>query len=561
MIDEPTPGSAAEVAPRHRLTRFDRRFLLGITLFGFLLRLLSPIMPDVLSSPSHGLVRIWGLGHPYQSPNGYIFDEVYFAQDACRDLKGMDYLDPEPPLSKLVIASGIAISGLWLHYDRTSAPVTKPCESEGTLPGFGTWGWRLASLLAGTLLIPLIYLVALRLWPDRFFAACAAFLMSFDGMSFVQSRIGMIDAIAILVGLSAYLAFLRHRDARDTRAWVRSGLLLGLVIGLAVAAKWVTLAGWGTMLVFLVGGAVFGALRLETGSGWRFGNLRLPRVGPRDAYMRLAFYLVVFITIPALVYFLSYFRYVTIGHDVPAVCGSGVPGCPVGGSWHDAPALLLAHVGPVWLPAAFPNLGAWFTAISHHDQWTYHYHATLTATHTYGSPWYSWPFLLRPVAYYYQDNLGTSFITHQALRSEVFNLGNPAIWWAAIPALVYTGIVALRERSFAAALIVVAFLAAWLPFSRVTRVMFLYHMFGSLPFMMLAVAFTLARLRHFKVRLVVGHTSLPQLTGTHLALAYLGMVLVTFIFFYPLWTGLPITGDEWNMRIWFNLPDAKLSWI
>ncbi|HEV1998185.1 MAG TPA: hypothetical protein VGR61_08665, partial [Candidatus Dormibacteraeota bacterium] len=88
-----------------RLQRRDVQVIFAITAFAFFLRLLSPVMPDFATHPLRWPpVRVLGLGHPYQSPNGYIFDEVYFAQDACRDLVGMDYLDPEPPLAKLVIA-------------------------------------------------------------------------------------------------------------------------------------------------------------------------------------------------------------------------------------------------------------------------------------------------------------------------------------------------------------------------------------------------------------------------------------------------------------------------
>ena len=67
-----------------------------------------------------------GLGHPFQAPNGYIFDEVYFAQDACKDLVGLDYYDPEPPLAKLAIAAGMVIGGTWMHYDRATSTRSPP---------------------------------------------------------------------------------------------------------------------------------------------------------------------------------------------------------------------------------------------------------------------------------------------------------------------------------------------------------------------------------------------------------------------------------------------------
>src|SRR5262249_29385485 len=66
----------------------------------------------------------------------------------------------------------------------------------------------------------------------------------------------------------------------------------------------------------------------------------------------------------------------------------------------------------------------------------YVYHATLIAGHPYGSPWFSWPFLYRPVAYYYEyQGLGTDLFSGHSLVAGIVNLGNPIIWWASIPAV------------------------------------------------------------------------------------------------------------------------------
>jgi dolichyl-phosphate-mannose-protein mannosyltransferase len=569
------PAAQAAAAPSPRLGPRDYRVVVLITAVAFLLRLLSPILPDFATNPgSWPPVRVMGLGHPYQAPNGYIFDEVYFAQDACKDLIGRDYFDPEPPLAKLVIAAGIVVSGTWMHYDAgyhhtvtTTGNTTKDnaCEAAGTMSGYGTWGWRMASLIFGTALVPLIYLLAFRIRPDRFFATAAALLMTFDGMAFVQSRIAMIDAVALALLLLAYWVFHVHIHARTDKAWWRTATLLGLCVGLSVSAKWTTLAAWGTMLVVL-------------GGGWLLRKnrelKRLPeesvRVGPRDAIVRSLVYVLVLVAIPVAVYVCSYFRYNSIPHcssvtqaglEIPAICPADKP-APV--------ALTLSPLNlggaRVWVPTAIKP-GQYLHQIKVHDQWAYDYHAHLTATHPYGSKWYTWPLLLRPVAYYYQDSLGFDSLNHAPLRAEVFNLGNPAIWWASIPAIVYCVYAAIRGRKYAPIFIAIAFFAAWLPFSRVTRVMFLYHMFGSLPLMILAVSCAITDLRRWVLR----RRRLWGLTGRHLALAYLGTVLLTFIFFYPFWSALPITSESWTQRIWLNVPvenrffniqpDTRISWI
>src|SRR5207253_1668220 len=108
--------------------------------------------------------------------------------------------------------------------------------------------------------------------------------------------------------------------------------------------------------------------------------------------------------------------------------------------------------------------------------------------------WWSWPLLLRPVAYYFQGSgLGQDQWSGQPLVAGMVNLGNPWIWWSSLPCLLALPYYVIRERSFPAAVILIAFLTQWLPWSRITRVIFLYHMFGGLPFMILALAFVLGR--------------------------------------------------------------------
>jgi hypothetical protein len=336
-----------------------------------------------------------------------------------------------------------------------------------------------------------------------------------------------------------------------------------------VAAKWTTLAALGTMLLVLVGGWV-----LRTDRALRGLPASKPRPGPRSGVVRVLAYAIVFLALPLLVYGLSYFRYNSIPH-CSALTGAGLETPAICSSSHPEPlALTLRPVqvagAGIWVPTAL-DPGRYIRQIVIHDQWAYDYHAHLTATHPYGSKWYTWPFLVRPVAYYYQDGLGYDSLKHAPLREEVFNLGNPAIWWAAIPALIYCVAVAIRRRHYPAIFIVIAFAAAYLPFSRVTRVMFLYHMFGSLPLMILAVSYALADLRRWVTDRTLGALRLNVPTGGLLAAAYLGTVIVIFVYFYPLWTALPVGGESWNQRIWFNVPtdnrflhiqpDTRISWI
>ncbi len=164
------------------------------------------------------------------------------------------------------------------------------------------------------------------------------------------------------------------------------------------------------------------------------------------------------------------------------------------------------------------------------------YHRFLKATHPYGSPVWSWPLLARPVLYYAQyDGLGTDVYTGQALIARMSNMGNPWIWWTSLPCVAALPYFIIRHRSFPAAVILLGFLSQYLPWWPITRVLFMYHMFGGLIFMVLALAYVLAFLAQ-KVRA----PSRELIVAGHLAIAVL-----FFGYFYPVWTAVPISTSAW----------------
>ena len=515
-----------------RLDRRDLYWLIALTLIAGILRFGSPIFLDIFAHPgSSAPISAWGIGHNYQDPSlpglgkpndiapnsPFVFDELYFANDAHNDLLGRDYFDPEPPLAKLIIAIGIKLFG------------------------FDSFGWRFMPALFGTALIPLMYLLARQLLAVRFFAVAAGVLTAFDGLTFVESRTAVIDIIPITLVVLAYLFFHLHlnADSVSRRRWMI--VLTGITLGLALGSKWTALAAYGTIIVIL-------ALRLIL--RWT----RYDGVTGGIALLSLAL-------LPGVVYGLSFIRYLTITH--------GITNLP-------QPALS-------FIPFHFNPGAAWTELRDWHWQ-TWHYHITPTADHIFYSPWWSWPLDFRPVVYYYSgQGLGVDQSSGSTLVAEIFNLGNPVIWWAATASLVgiAVGLPALirdyrsrhelapadgaprdaagpvEQRLYLSIFILVAFLAAWLPLSRVPRGLFLYHMLGGLPVMFLGLSLALTYLRTLSGRLP---GMAVRFTGAVPAYAYLVMVIGFFLYFYPLWTGLPLTGDALNNHVWFAFVKPMPNW-
>ena len=535
-------GSPKLVRDTRYFDGWDLAVIIALTVVAFVLRFFSPILPDFFVHPFQGPFitncvsntpinatgdpgTICGLAYPFNRgypdsagrlspPNGQVFDEVYFPLDANQDVKGLqscrptmvvdvlashpggscqyNYFDPEPPLAKEIIGAGEWGYG-WFraHFQGASGDYIDL--------GYNTFGWRIAACIFGILCVPMMYLLARRLWPNRLFAIAAATLVCFDGMFFIQSRIGMIDIFPIFFILFAYFLFMLHIQSRTFEASIVSLVALGVVLGIGIAAKWIVLAAWASIVFLLVSRTVLRALRFEFGLPGR--PFVVWRGSPGNA-------------VPGGVFWPSYLSVALV-------------------------ALVIIPVGIYvvsWYP--FFERGQFHTLA---DMWTYqvasyNYHHNLTATHPYGSKAWTWPLVSRPVLYYAEyTNLGIDKFTGQPLISRMSDLGNPWIWWTALPCLVSLPYFIIRHRSFPALVILLGFITQYLPWFPIARVLFMYHMFGGLVFMILAVAFVVTYLA----------TKMRPPNRNLLVAGYLAMSVLFFGYFYPVWTGVPISESAW----------------
>lgn len=596
------------------LERRDVIAVVLLVLVSMAVRFLSPIYPNFLTGS--GTVAVAGVGYPVthgSAPEcaqvpvgplgrdatgqivdhidvkrcGFVFDEVYFPVDAARDLRqpAESYFDPEPPLAKLLMTPPLAFMG------------------------FTSWAWRTSTVIFGSLLVGLIYLMALRLRRDRWFATAAALFVSLDGLAFVESRTGVIDIIAIFFVALFYYVFLLHWQARTRTQWRTTLYVMALVAGLAFAAKLTALAP------LVIAAALIAARGL---SPWIAGMVPAVRriaggrrhevVMWRAAAGRFAVvHYAAGMLIVGAIFCASFSRYLTIVHtDVYHFikCDPNSPGLTAGSI--DTLQVPTFKVGSVTLP----NPAQAVSNIADITIASLQYHEQECHSHPYASRWYTWPVMYHPVLFYY-DQVNSSVPDNPTVAS-VTDMGNPAVWWLSIPALlacmwrltrgppwwrllvaligllslavmiitfhaaqqpdnvtvhvnpgplftvaflgaaVFAALVtvsAVISRRFVPAFIVLGYLTSWMLWvaGNERRVLFFYHALGMLLFAALALAYVLAGMRNTVV--TVGTRRIPL---APVAWAGVITVLAGFIFFYPVWTALPMPDTDHQMRLWVD---------
>jgi dolichyl-phosphate-mannose--protein O-mannosyl transferase len=415
------------------------------------------------------------------SPNAYALTDEQHLVPERRSFMNSTYFDEiYHPRTGYEFVHGLAV------YETTHPPMGKNFIAMSVaLFGMTPFAWRLPGTLFGVLMVPLLFAFARVLFKSNKWAFFAATVFAFDFMRFTQTRLATIDTYVTFFVLAMYFClylyiqevnlYAADRKYREKNFLRRSLPLLALCGAMTGLA---IASKWQ---------GVYGALGLPI---LFFPALyKLYRYSPRKAKITFLSCFAFFIALPLVIYTLSY---------IPFILAQG------GG-----------------LRAAWDNQGHMFS-----------YHADLVAEHGFASPWWQWPLMLRPL-WLYVNRISPT------LNAGMSTLGNPAVWWFGIAAMLTAIVSLVREKLlqkkpsrkttrnpsfYIPVFLLIAIAAQYLPWAMVSRLTFIYHFFPSVPFMVLLITWFFNR--YVKYRAIT--------------VGYVTVVIALFVLFYPVLSGWPM---------------------
>lgn len=485
---------------------------------------LQRLRPRPLTDPVFGWLAPFGVAlvafllrfHRLGVPKDVAFDEVYYSCDAQSLLRfGYEHSHGDncafddkagsfiahPPLGKWMIALGEKAFG---YPDAV--------------------GWRISACVIGALSVLLLCRIGRRLFRSTLLGCLAGLLLSLDGLHFVLSRVAMLDIFLMFWVLAAFGCLVIDRDVGRARLAARVAasptgfgpklgfrpwrLAAGVCLGAATAVKW-------SGITYLVAFALL-VLAWEVGAR-RTAGIRSPFVAAlaREA---LSLFVLLFV-VAGMVYVASWTGWFVTDGGWRRSCVDPAP-------WAN--------------PSRCGLVRGW---IEYHLE-ILRFHENLASPHPYESGPWTWLLLGKPVSYFYAT-------PSEGMSQEILGIGTPAIWWASLFALPVTFWRWISTRDWRAAAILVGFAAGYLVWFRYPdRTMFLFYAIPAVPFMCLALAYVCG--------IVLGPDDAPRrrrLGGAMAVGSYVGLVVLNFVYLYPILTAQVIPYADWRDRMWLN------SWI
>ena len=496
-------------------------------------------------------LRVWRLGDPHE----FAFDETYYAKDAWSMLRHGYVRDYVEKADQRIIDG--RTNGL---FEDGPSMVVHP-EVGKWLIAAGEWafgmdpfGWRIASAVAGALMVLVLCRLVRRLTGSTMLGCVAGLLLCFDGLHLVLSRLALLDIFVACFLVFAAACLVADRDHTRARLAARTAspgtptgwgprilvrpwlALAGVWFGLAIGTKW--------SAVYPL--AAFGLLVWAWDSGFRRSlGIRWPVL--KAAVLDAVPAFVHLVVVALVVYTVSWTGWLLHAGEYEE---------------HLSDTQYTVHVEGGWPTADEPDAEGvvgetWQSVRSlyhyHRDVYRFHTHDLDDADHVYQSHPAGWLLMGRPVGVNVENDIppgeqGCGAPADSHCIKEVLLLGTPVLWWGGALALAWAVVGWLGRRDWRYGFALVGAVSMWLPwYLNDDRPLFSFYASAVLPFTIVALTLLLGE--------ILGRAPAPtprRTLGTIVTGSFFVLVLLNFAWFWPIWTNGLLTHDEWLARMWFE---------
>jgi dolichyl-phosphate-mannose-protein mannosyltransferase len=488
-------------------------------------------------------LRFWGL----ERFNTLVFDEVYFAKFGNNYLTQTPFFNAHPPLSQYIIAIGIWIGSHLPFGQETVNQLTGSLRSP--------WSYRWLNALTGSFIPVIVAGIAYQLNRRYSFALIAGFFTACDGFFLVESRYALNNIYIVIFGLLGqwfFLLALNHQ--KQQRFWYL--ILAGINFGASVGTKWNGL--WFLFGVYLIWVTAY-----------------IMQVFQSYPHSQNEFTSSATFIKKTGIFFRDWYRlWVDKNQASPEIS----PETPLKNLTQINIGQILIYLGIIpaivysliWIPHLQLDTRYGFIAV-HHKILSFHLQmgGNSPSIHPYCAAWYKWPLMNRPIAYYYQTveklpELHSGLTaTPEKIIYDVHAMGNPFLWWFGFAAILFLATILVLQimipwlpqkhfritknfgvESWIALYLLLNYAANLLPWLKVTRCVFMYHYMCAVVFVFLAIAWFVDQCLRSYYR-----------TMRALGVSITFVIFAAFIFWMPIYLGLPLSPTDWQMRMWFT------SWI
>ncbi|AHJ27596.1 phospholipid carrier-dependent glycosyltransferase [Nodularia spumigena CS-584] len=489
-------------------------------------------------------LRFWGL----ERFNTLVFDEVYFAKFGNNYLTNTPFFNAHPPLSQYIIGIGI-----WMG---SHLPFGQDTVNELTGSVRSPWSYRWLNALTGSFIPLVVAAIAYQLNHRYRFALLAGLFTACDGFFLVESRYALNNIYIIIFGLlGQWFLLLGLNHQNQQRYWYL--VLAGVSFGASVATKWNGL--WFLLGAYLIWIAAY--------------IIRGIQSFPDNPNL---------VTSPATVIrqtkiFLNnwYRKWVDINRTSPEIALQ----TPLQKLTQINIFQMLFYLGIIpaivysiiWIPHLQLDRRYGFIAV-HQKILSFHLQmgGNSADVHPYCAAWYKWPLMNRPIAYYYQTaesiNQPLSVLQPplppgtEKIIYDVHAMGNPFLWWFGVAAILFLAVMLVLQvvipwlqkkqlvvpanmtvNTWMSLYLILNYAANLLPWVKVTRCVFMYHYMSAVVFVFLAIAWLVDQCLSSYYR---------EIRAVGISITFL--ILAAFIFWMPIYLGLPLSPESYKIRMWFN---------